>query len=518
MPGAVEQAHDATGQPGPATPAVDIEALSEEDLAYSPITVLARLIAGGQLTSRRLTEIYLDRIARLSPDLHCLVTVTDDLARRQADEADQLTAEGITRGPLHGIPYVVKDLFDTAGITTGWGAEPYRGRVPDSDAHVVERLREAGAVLLGKASLGALAYGDLWYGGMTRNPWNLNEGSSGSSAGSASAVAAGLCAFGIGTETLGSIVSPSDRCGTTGLRPTFGRVSRHGAMALCWTMDKVGPICRTVGDTGLVLEAINGHDPRDRSSIDAPFSAPRAAESSGSGPADITIGIIAGTFDQPTDNQPTDDQPTDDQPAEADDAAEEHASEVDVQALAAIRRLGYQVREVTLPDLPYDSLYALLLAEAAAAFEELTLSGADDQLAWQTDTGWPNQFRAARHLSAVDHVQLDRLRHAVMQALDELFSQVDIVIGPLAVGPMLTATNMTGHPCLHLRAGFRDQATRAPYHVDETWEDPAAGQLFTVPSGISLWAGLFDEARLLRVGQSLEAELTVWDRRPGHLA
>src|SRR5919107_1844760 len=243
----------------------------DADVAFAPVTQLSAWITSGALTSRRLTEIYLARIEALGPKLECFAMVTPDLARAEADAADALLRAGVNLGPLHGIPYGLKDLFDTKGIVTGWGAEPYRERVPENDATIVHKLRAAGAVLLGKTTVGALAYNDIWYGGRTRNPWNLNEGSSGSSAGSASATAAGLCAFAIGTETLGSITSPSQRCGTTGLRPTFGRVSRAGGMALCWSLDKVGPICRSVEDNAIVLAALNGPDLADRSSIDAPF-------------------------------------------------------------------------------------------------------------------------------------------------------------------------------------------------------------------------------------------------------
>jgi len=245
---------------------------SDEDIAFAPVTDLSRWIKSGAITSRRLTDIYLSRIEVLGPQLECFVTVTADLGRAQADAADALLRAGTYLGPLHGIPYGLKDLFDTKGILSSWGAEPYMNRVPDSDARVVERLRAAGAVLMGKTTLGALAYGDIWFGGKTRNPWNLNEGSSGSSAGSAAATAAGLAGFAIGSETLGSITSPSQRCGTTGLRPTFGRVPRTGAMALCWSLDKIGPICRSVEDTVLILDALNGPDQGDLGSLDVPFN------------------------------------------------------------------------------------------------------------------------------------------------------------------------------------------------------------------------------------------------------
>jgi Asp-tRNA(Asn)/Glu-tRNA(Gln) amidotransferase A subunit family amidase len=461
----------------------------DDDIAFAAMGRLSQWIAAGTLTSRRLTEIYLARIARHAAALECFVTVTADLALAQADAADALVRAGTWLGPLHGIPYGLKDLFDTKGIRTSWGATPFKDRVPDRDAAVVERLRAAGAVLLGKTTVGALAYGDIWFGGKTRNPWNLNEGSSGSSAGSAAAVAAGLCGFAIGTETLGSITSPSQRCGTTGLRPTFGRVSRRGAMALCPSLDKVGPICRSVEDCALVLAAINGEDPADRGSIGTPFNFDAAA-----GIAGLRLGFLPTAF--------------------ADDAA----TDVDRAALTAAKSLGIPVIEVGLPELPYGALMAILYAEAAASFEELTLSNRDDELVWQQKNAWPNAFRKARFLSAVDHVQADRLRYRVMQELDALFRQVDVLIGPFMTGPMLVASNFTGHPCLHLRAGFRRVGTRADPSLAEGRLEPGkeseTARLFEAPQGISLWAGLFDEGRLCNLGMALEGMLGVAERRP----
>ncbi len=459
-----------------------------EDIAFAPAATLSAWIRSGVLPSRRLTEIYLDRIAALNPRLFCFATVTRDLALAEADAADALTRVGVNLGPLHGLPYGLKDLFDTRGIVTGWGAEPYRDRVPEADATLVTLLRRAGAVLLGKTTVGAIAYNDIWYGGETRNPWNLNEGSSGSSAGSASATAAGLCAFAIGTETLGSITSPSQRCGTTGLRPTFGRVSRAGAMALCPSLDKVGPICRSVEDTAMVLSAINGGDPADRGSIHAPFVFDVEAGIEG-----LRLGYLPDAFG-------------------------DGATEVDHAALAAARRLGVEVREVTLPDLPYFALMNIVYAEATAIHKELTLDGLDDTLTWQEDGAWPNTMRKAWFLSAVDHVELDRLRYQVMAALDLLFRDIDILIGPYSTGPMLVASNYTGHPCLHLRAGFemlhtRHRGTLSAKGVSFT-EPGAEGTLFRVPQGISLWGRLFEEGPLLNFGLALERELGVAGERP----
>ena len=462
---------------------------TDEDIAFAPVTHLAAWIKSGALTSRRLTQIYLDRIASLGPKLECFAVVTADLALAEADAADALTRSGVNLGPLHGIPYGVKDLFDTKGVVTGWGAEPFQNRVPDADAFIVTRLRAAGAVLLGKVTVGALAYNDIWYGGVTRNPWNLNEGSSGSSAGSASATAGGLCAFAIGTETLGSITSPSQRCGTTGLRPTFGRISRAGCMALCNSLDKVGPICRSVEDTAIVLAALNGADINDRTTIAAPFVFDAGASIAG-----LKLGYLPEAFG-------------------------EGATAVDHAALVAVRTLGIEVVEVTLPDLPYGALMNILFAEAAASFEDLTLSNLDDTLTWQDAAAWPNAMRKARFLSAVDHVQLDRLRYLVMQALDGLFTQCDVLIGPFMTGPMLIASNYTGHPCLHLRAGFEDLGTRSAASLASgkltTGEAETAGRTFTVPQGISLWGRLFDEGPILNLGMALERALAVADRRPG---
>ena len=462
----------------------------EEDIAFAPVINLAAWIKSGKLTSRRLTQIYLDRIAAIGPKLECFASVTADLALAEADAADVLTKKGINLGPLHGIPYGVKDLFDTRGVVTGWGAEPFQHRVPDTDAAIVVRLRAAGAVLLGKTTVGALAYNDIWYGGVTRNPWNLNEGSSGSSAGSASATAAGLCAFAIGTETLGSITSPSQRCGTTGLRPTFGRVSRAGCMALCNSLDKIGPMCRSVEDTAVVLAALNGADINDRTTIAAPF-----VFNAGAGIKGLRVGFIPEAFG-------------------------EGATSVDLTALSAVRAMDVDVVEVGLPDLPYGALMNILFAEAAASFEDLTLSNLDDTLTWQDAAAWPNAMRKARFLSAVDHVQLDRLRYLVMQAVDGLFTQCDVLIGPFMTGPMLIASNYTGHPCLHLRAGFEDLGTRSPASLASgkltTGEAATTGKTFSVPQGISLWGRLFDEGPLLNLGMALENALAVADRRPGY--
>jgi Asp-tRNA(Asn)/Glu-tRNA(Gln) amidotransferase A subunit family amidase len=457
---------------------------ADEDIAFAPIAAQAGWIKSGQLTSTRLCQIYLSRIARLNPSLFCYATVTAEAALCRAGALDALTAQNISLGPLHGIPYGLKDIFDTVGITTGWGAEPYRHRIPDADAHIVTALHAAGAVMLGKTSVGALAYGDLWYGGRSRNPWNLEEGSSGSSAGSAAATAAALAGFCIGTETLGSIVSPSTRCGTVGLRPTYGRVSRRGAMPLCWSLDKIGPIARSVEDCGLILAALNTPDPADPFQIFYPLGQ--------SAPAGTTR---LGYF--------------------PDDFAGEDVSALDHAALATAGRLNVELVELRRAKLPYESLMAILFAEAAASFEELTLSDRDDELTWQEADAWPNAFRKARFLSAVDHVQADRLRRLVMREMDRVFGEVDLIIGPSLAGPMLTITNFTGHPSLCLPAGLFPSACRDAVSLSRNSAMAAAGAPVTqVPHSICLYGRLFDEALLLAFGQRLEAALAVTPSRP----
>jgi Asp-tRNA(Asn)/Glu-tRNA(Gln) amidotransferase A subunit family amidase len=453
-----------------------------EAIAFASVKQQARWMTTGQISSRELTDIYLERIATYGDLLECFVTVTPDIARAQADQADRERATGQVRGPLHGIPYGVKDLLDTADIATTWGATPYKDRIATSDGAVVRQLQSAGAVMLGKTTLGALAWGEVWFGGETRNPWNPKEGASGSSAGSGSATAAGLCSFGIGTETLGSIVSPADRNGLAGLRPTFGRVSRAGAMALCWSLDKIGPMCRYVEDNALVLAALNGFDANDASSIDMGF-----AYDGRQSVADLTIGYDPSWF------------------AGEDVRATDHA------ALDVLRNIGATVVEVSLPDMPVDEIMAPLAAESAAAFEELTLSGRDDLLRRQVNNAWPNSFRQARYFSAVDYVQADRLRRSVMQRTHEFFAQVDVVFGPSFGNPMLSLTNFTGQPCLALRAGFEEITPRPLFNHPENDTDET---LHRIPRSVSLWSNLYEEGKLVQVGRALEAALGIAEERP----
>jgi Asp-tRNA(Asn)/Glu-tRNA(Gln) amidotransferase A subunit family amidase len=454
-----------------------------ESIAFASVKQQARWMTTGQISSRELTDIYLERIERYGPLLECFITVTADLAREQADQADRERATGQVRGPLHGIPYGVKDLLDTASIRTTWGAEPYKERIAESDGAVVRRLRDAGAVMLGKTTLGALAWDDVWFGGETRNPWNPKEGASGSSAGSGSATAGGLCSFGIGTETLGSIVSPSDRNGLAGLRPTFGRVSRVGAMALCWSLDKIGPMCRYIEDTAMVLSVLNGYDEFDTGSIDKGF-----AYDGHKSISELTIGYDPNWFEG------------------------EDVRATDLAALEAIKSIGTSIQEIYLPELPVNEIMGALNVESAAAFEELTLSNRDDLLRRQIDNAWPNAFRQSRYFSAVDFMQGERLRRKVMQDTHAFFSQVDVIFGPSFGNPMLSLTNFTGQPCLTMRAGFEEITPRSLFNHPENDTDET---LHRIPRSVTLWSNLFEEGKLVTVGRTLEAALGVADERPG---
>lgn len=454
------------GEPGP-VPQSDV------DLAYAPVMSLSRWIERGDLTSERLTRVCLERLEKHGPALECVVTLLPERAMEKAKRADAEIKAGRYRGPLHGIPWGAKDLFDTAGTKTTWGATPYKDRVAERDAVAVTKLDEAGAVLVAKLTLGALAYGDIWFGGRTNNPWNLEQGSSGSSAGSAAAVAAGLVPFALGTETLGSIVSPCMRCGTTGLRPTFGRVNREGAMALCWSLDKIGPITRRVEDAALVLAAINGGGPGgggatagDPAAMDVPFSFDGTRSAEG-----LRVGFNPSWFEGRWVRDP------------------------DRAALDAARAAGAEPVEVDLPDLPYDALMTILTVEAATAFEELTLSNRDDELVWQEPEAWPNTFRTTRFAPAIEFVQADRLRRHVMRVMDDLFraERLDALISPSYAASLLLITNHTGHPSLTIRTGITDRGT---------------------PHGITLWGDLFGEGRLCNLGAAIERRLGVWEERP----
>lgn len=455
-------------------------------IAFAPVTSLSRWLETHKLTSERLTSIYLERLERFDPKLRCVITLTRDVALAQARKADVEIAAGKYRGPLHGIPFGVKDLLDTAGIPTTYGAEPFRNRVPTEDSAVVARLKEAGAVLVAKLSLGALALNDIWFGGQTMNPWLLEEGASGSSAGPGAATAAGLVGFSIGSETEGSIISPSMRCGITGLRPTFGRVPRTGAMTLCWSLDKLGPMTRSVEDTMLVLRAISGPDAFDVSSV------PRQLDFDAAAPV---TGLRVGYFPSWMKESP--------------------ATDVDREALETVRKLGMVATEVTLPDWPYGALNLVLFAEAAAAFEELTLTGQASQLKSQVNDAWPNLFRQARFLSAVDFVQADRLRRMVALEMARIFSKVDLLVVPSMRDEMMTISNFTGHPSLTMRAGFvQVSQARSDWAPDPAHPLPTFSPPRRVPHGITLLGRLFEEGTVARAGLALEKALNVVGEDP----
>lgn len=428
----------------------------KDELAFYPVTALSQLIAQRKLTSVELTQLYLDRLKKYGPDLQCVITLTEELAMSQARQADAEIAAGHTRGPLHGIPWGAKDLLATRDYKTTWGARPYQDQLFEEDATVVSRLKQAGAVLVAKLSMGALAMGDVWYLGQTRSPWNLEQGSSGSSAGSASATAAGLVGFAIGTETLGSIVSPSTRCGVTGLRPTFGRVSRHGAMALSWSMDKIGPIARSAEDCALIFNAIYGPDGLDRTVMGYPFPWEPDMDLN-----TLRIGYLEKAFE-----------------------AEYQNKENDREVLDIIAKLGVELIPMELPDLPVRAMRFILSAEAAAAFDSLTRSNRDDLLVRQTRGSWPNSFRQARMIPAVEYIQANRLRSLLMERMEELFQNMDVYIAPTSgQHNNLLITNLTGHPTVVMPNGFNDQEN---------------------PTSISLVGKLMGEAALLRVAKALQ--------------
>src|SRR3989338_5767757 len=406
-----------------------------DDLAFLSVGELSELVRSRSVSYIELTTMYLGRLKKFGPTLECVITLTESLAIAQAQRADAEIARGKYRGPLHGIPYGAKELLAQKNYPTTWGSVPYKDRVIHEDATVIRKLETAGAVLVAKLTMGELAWGDVWFGGMTRNPWNMNEGSSGSSAGSASATAAGLVGFAIGTETWGAIVSPSTRCGTTGLRPTFGRVSRSGAMALSWSMDKIGPICSTVEDCALVFDAIYGPDPGDPSTMNSiPFvydaSTPLRS---------VKIGYYKSAFDSVKSNK--------------------HLSD---SVLTVLRSLGAELVPVEFPvNIPVDDLSFVLSAEAGAAFDELTRTDRDDLMVRQIKNAWPNVFRSSRFIPAVEYLQANRVRSLVLRATDSLFSHVDVVVTPSFGGNQLLLTNLTGHPCVVAPMGFTDKGTPA---------------------------------------------------------
>ncbi|RMH21304.1 MAG: amidase [Acidobacteria bacterium] len=453
---------------------------SDDELAFASVAELARLLASGQVSSVELTELYLARLRRFDPQLECVISLTEELARAQAARADRERAQGRVRGPLHGIPWGAKDLFAVPGTRTTWGAMPYKDQVRQEKATVVERLEQAGAVLVAKLTLGALAWGDVWFGGRTRNPWNPEQGSSGSSAGSASATAAGLVGFALGTETLGSIVSPCTRCGCSGLRPTFGRVSRYGAMALSWSMDKIGPICRSVEDCALVFAHLHGRDGKDATTVDRPFAWPYDGD-----PRRLRVGYVPQLFDR-------------DRGAGIDDAgAAARAREwqaIDRRTLDELAAAGFELRPIELPEsYPVGALSFILTAEAACAFDELTRSGRDELLVRQIERAWPNVFRQGQLIPAVEYLRANRIRTLLMAEMAELFEQVDVYLTPSFGGSNLLLTNLTGHPQVVLPNGFRDDGT---------------------PVSITFTGNLYGEGPLLAVAHAYQQATDYHRRRP----
>jgi len=431
---------------------------NQQDLAFLPVTHLSYLIKKRKISSLELTKLYLSRLKKYDPILKCVITLTEELALKQAAQADREIAAGKYRGPLHGIPWGAKDLLAAKGYKTTWGAMPFKDQLLDYDATVVTRLEKAGAVLIAKLTMGALAMGDVWYGEKTRNPWNPDQGSSGSSAGPAAATAAGLVGFSIGTETLGSIVSPSTRCGVTGLRPTFGRVSRYGAMALSWSMDKIGPMCRTVEDCALVFDAIYGPDGKDMTLLDLPFN-----WNANSDIRKLRIGYFKSAFNG--------------------DQRNKQAKANDDAVLDTLNSLGINLIPIELPDYPVGAIRPVLSAEAAAAFDELTRSNQADLLVRQTKDAWPNSFRRARMIPAVEYIQANRLRTMVMQAMAQTMSQIDVFVTPSYGGNVLLLTNLTGHPAVVLPNGFTEKGT---------------------PTSISFIGNLFGEEEALLVAKAFQ--------------
>lgn len=440
---------------------------SDEDLAFMPLSRLSRLVQTRQVSPVELTRLSLERLKEYDPMLFCVISYTEERAEVRARRAEEEIISGIYRGPLHGIPWGAKDLLATRGYRTTWGAKPYEEQIINYDATVVERLDEAGAILVAKLTLGALAMGDWWYGGRTRNPWNPEQGSSGSSAGPASATAGGLVGFSIGSETLGSIMSPSAQCGVVGLRPTFGRVSRYGAMALSWSMDKLGPLCRGVEDAAMVFDAIRGSDGRDPTVVDAPFrwGKPRSLR-------DMRIGYIPGEFES--------------------DRWDRKRIQTYADSLDVLRKLGADLEPIELPELPIRAMRLVLNVEAAAAFDDLVRSGRVNELTRQGRGAWPSSFRTARFVPAVEFIRAQRARRILMNHADLLMSRYDAFVTPNSSGS-LTMTNLTGHPALAVPCGF-----------DEDGD----------PMVIMLTGRLYDEATILDIGWQYEQATDWHNQRP----
>lgn len=477
-----------------------------EELAFLTAMELGGMVRRREVSSVTLTEMYLTRLKRYDPTLHFVVTLTPERAMEKARAADADLAKGLYRGPLHGLPWGAKDLLAVKGYPTTWGAGGFEHQTIDEDATVVQRLDAAGAVLVAKLTLGALAMGDVWFGGRTRNPWNPKQGSSGSSAGPASATAAGCVAFSIGSETLGSISSPSTRCGVTGLRPTFGFVPRTGAMTLSWTMDKLGPICRGVEDCAAVLDAIYGPDGHDLSVKPAAFG--------WNGEADwhsLRVGYLESAFAKPK-PQPEEGGKQASAPrtdAEQKRAAQQKAADTrrlydhryDVAALDKLRAMGVRLKPLELPKLPYGAMVPLLTAEAAAAFDELTMTGRDKLLTAQGPYDWPNSFRVARFYPAVEYIQANRARSLAIAQLSRLFEQVDVIVAPSG-GEQLLATNLTGHPAVIVPNGLRGPDAPQPPANDSGDDDSIGGP--GTPVSLTFLAGHYHDAKALLLARAYE--------------
>jgi len=416
------------GGPPPKRPA------NLDDLVYEPIGVLHELLQLKLVSCEELTHTYLARLKRLDPQLHCVVTLTEERALAQARALDAEIAAGKMRGMLHGLPWVAKDLLAVKGYPTTWGTPPFKDRKLDVDAAVVEKLDAAGAILIAKVSLGELAMGDVWFGGMTRNPWKLDQGSSGSSAGTASSVSAGCAVFGIGSETLGSIVSPSTVCGNSSLRPSFGQISRWGAMTLSWSMDKLGPLAHSAEDAAFVFSAIHGHDPRDPSTVDVPLSSLIPADVHG-----WKVGVPKGAFE---------------------------GDKRDKNVLDELKKLGVELVDVELPKYPVDEMVLVLTAEAGAAFDDFSRGDQDDQMVRQGRDAWPNTFRQAALIPAVDYIRANRLRSLLIRDYEQALAGVKAIVYPSFTGSLLAATNLTGEPTFVAPCGFREDGT--PFSVSFT--------------------------------------------------
>jgi Asp-tRNA(Asn)/Glu-tRNA(Gln) amidotransferase A subunit family amidase len=472
----------------------DARKLPHDDaaIAYAPVTQLAGWLKSRQLTSSRLTDIYLERITRISPRLYCYITVCAETARARAHAMDAELNAGRYRGALHGVPYSLKDVFDTAGIATTWGCGLYRDQVPAENAAIVAMLNDAGAVLLGKVAMGELANGWEWFGGKCRNPWNPAEPAGGSSSGSGAATAAALSAFSIGTDSLGSILNPADRCGVVGLRPTFGRVPVKGAMPLTPSLERIGPLCRSVEDAALVLAVINGPDASSASSVDMGFAYDAQLDVTA-----LRVGYSQHWFEQ----------------IGFDDQHTASGTSAELKALEALRELGVTLVPVQLPKVQIGNLIEICYVEAAAVFESLSLSGDDDKLTNQA--GWPPQWRQARFLSAIDYLQIERYRRQVMEQMHALFQTVDVLFGPTYGSPdLLLTTNFTGHPGLTLRAGLIQSATRSMDVERFFSSDDPKGPKHTITRNVAFHGRLYEEGKMLSLARRLEQKLDVARFRP----